>query len=246
MISCAVSGHLLTILQARHTALAAAVALGALVGPAQVGARAIEMLISRYHHPIWTMLASTILISVGIDVLWAGLPVVSAALVFYGAGIGIESIARGTLPLALFGARGYAAIMGRIAMPSLVAQSASPLLGAFLIERLGADGMLAVLLATAIIDMLTVVALFGCSRPPPLIHAPPIEAPPLATTSIKACFTCRYRGRLLELRRILTSCRIRPKREPMALSADARRMTTSAFRANSRFPSFMIVCAPAS
>ncbi len=174
MISAVVSVHLLTILQARDIALAAAVALGALVGPAQVGARAIEMLISRYHHPIWTMLASTILISVGIDVLWAGLPVVSAALVFYGAGIGIESIARGTLPLALFGARGYAAIMGRIAMPSLVAQSASPLLGAFLIERLGADGMLAVLLATAIIDMLTVVALFGCSRPPPLIHAPPM------------------------------------------------------------------------
>jgi hypothetical protein len=35
--------------------LAAAVALGALVGPTQVAARAIEMLISRYHHPLWTM-----------------------------------------------------------------------------------------------------------------------------------------------------------------------------------------------
>jgi predicted MFS family arabinose efflux permease len=161
MISAVVSVHLLTILQARDIALAAAVALGALVGPSQVGARAIEMLVSRYHHPVWTLLASTIFVAVGVGTLWMGLPVVSAALVFYGAGIGLESIARGTLPLAIFGERGYAATMGRIAMPSLIAQAASPSLGALLIERVGADGTLAVLFATAIIDLLLAVALFG-------------------------------------------------------------------------------------
>ncbi len=90
MISTAVSVHLLTILQDRGVALAAAVALGAVVGPSQVGARAIEMLISRYHHPIWTMVASTVLVATGIGALWAGLPLVSAALVFYGGGIGIK------------------------------------------------------------------------------------------------------------------------------------------------------------
>ena len=105
MISALVSVHLLTILQARDIALAAAVALGAMVGPAQVGARAIEMLIGRYHHPIWTKVASTLFVAIGVGALWAGLPIISAALVFYGAGIGIESIARGTLPLALFGER---------------------------------------------------------------------------------------------------------------------------------------------
>jgi MFS family permease len=52
MISALLSVHLLTILQARDIALAAAVALGAVVGPAQVGARAIEMMLSRFHHPI--------------------------------------------------------------------------------------------------------------------------------------------------------------------------------------------------
>jgi hypothetical protein len=83
-----------------------------------------------------------------------GLPVISAALVFYGAGIGLESIARGTLPLAIFGEKGYAAIMGRIAMPSLIAQAASPSLGALLMERIGADGTLAILFATAIVDLL--------------------------------------------------------------------------------------------
>jgi len=103
MISALLSIHLLTILQARDIALAAAVALGAIVGPSQVGARAIEMLISRFHHPIWTKFASTVFVAIGVGLLWLGLPIVAAALIFYGAGIGIESIARGTLPLAVFG-----------------------------------------------------------------------------------------------------------------------------------------------
>ena len=161
MISTVVSVHLLTILQARDIALAAAVALGMIVGPAQVVARAVEMLIGRYHHPIWTMMASTIFVAIGVGALWAGLPIVSAALVFYGAGIGIESIARGTLPLALFGDERYASIMGRIAMPSLIAQAASPSVGALFMDRLGADGTLLVLFATAIIDVLLMVALLA-------------------------------------------------------------------------------------
>jgi MFS family permease len=161
MISALFSVHLLTILQSRGITLAAAVALGAMVGPCQVGARAIEMVISRNHHPIWTKLASTIFVATGIAMLWAGLPIVSAALVFYGAGIGIESIARGTLPLALFGARRYAAIVGRIAMPSLVMQAASPSLGSVLIERLGANGALGTLFAVAIVNVLLVIVLFG-------------------------------------------------------------------------------------
>ena len=161
MISTVVSVHLLSILRARDIALAAAVALGAMVGPSQVGARAIEMLISRYHHPIWTMVASTLFVAFGVGALWGGLPIISAALVFYGAGIGIESIARGTLPLALFGEDRYPAIMGRIAMPSLIAQAVSPSLGALLLARFDASGTLAALFATAILDVLLVVALFA-------------------------------------------------------------------------------------
>ncbi len=69
MISAMLSVHLLTILQAREIALAAAVALGAIVGPSQVGARAIEMLISRFHHPIWTKFASTLFVATGVGLL---------------------------------------------------------------------------------------------------------------------------------------------------------------------------------
>jgi predicted MFS family arabinose efflux permease len=172
MISTMVSVHLLTILQTRDIALAAAVALGALVGPSQVGARAVEMLINRYHHPIWTLQAATVFVAVGVGVLWAGWPVVSAALVFYGAGIGIESIARGTLPLAIFGRTGYAAIIGRIAMPTLIAQAASPSLGALLLGKLGAHGTLAALLAAAVLGVAVAATLLILLRSSPHHGAP--------------------------------------------------------------------------
>jgi MFS family permease len=80
MISTLLSVHLLTILQSRGVGLTAAVALGALVGPSQVGARTIEFLIARYHHPIWTKLASTLLVAVGIAALWASLPFLALGL----------------------------------------------------------------------------------------------------------------------------------------------------------------------
>ncbi|ANT54903.1 MFS transporter [Mesorhizobium amorphae] len=160
------SVYLLTILQARGIGLAAAVALGAIVGPCQVGARAIDMAISRFHHPIWTKIASTVFVAVGVGLLWANAPIVTVALVFYGAGIGLESIARGTLPLAVFGDDLYPSIMGRIAMPSLIMQAASPSLGAQLITRLGTNGALAMLFAVAIINVLLVLALFGTLEKP--------------------------------------------------------------------------------
>jgi MFS family permease len=165
MISTVVSVHLLTILQWRQIALAGAVALGALVGPTQVAARAIELLISRYHHPIWTMLAASLFVALGVGLLWAAVPIVAAALIFYGAGLGIESIARATVPLALFGHARYAGIMGRIAMPSLIAQAAAPSLGALLMERFGAAVTLGVLFVTALANVALVIVLFGMERP---------------------------------------------------------------------------------
>lgn len=159
MISTLLSVHLLTILQARDIALAAAVAFGAVVGPSQVGARAVEMAISRFHHPIWTKLVSTAFVAAGVGLLWAEFPIIAAALVFYGGGIGLESIARGTLPLAVFGAENYPSIMGRIARPSLIIQAASPSIGTILLERMGSDGTLAALFAVALANVVLAIAL---------------------------------------------------------------------------------------
>ena len=153
------SVHLLTILQAKGLALAAAVSLGALVGPSQVAARSIEMLIARFHHPIWTKIAATSLLTAGLAALWIGGPIITFALVLYGAGIGLESIARGTLPLAVFGPKSYPVIMGRIAMPSLIAQAVAPTVGALLLKGEGADRALAAFFTVAACNALLVVGL---------------------------------------------------------------------------------------
>src|SRR3569833_3353419 len=78
--------------------------------------------------------------ALGLGLFWAGVPIVALALDLYGAGIGLESIARATLPLALFGAANYAPIMGRLAMPSLIAQAAAPSRGAVRGAGRGAGG----------------------------------------------------------------------------------------------------------
>lgn len=164
MTSALLSVHLLTVLQARDIVPAVAVALGAIVGPSQVAARAVEMLVSRFHHPIWTKLTSTICVAAGVGLLWINVPIAAAALIFYGAGIGLESIAKGTLPLAVFGSRQYPTVVGRIAMPVFIGQAASPSLGAMLIEHFGARGTLATLFAVALVNVVLVVFLLAVVR----------------------------------------------------------------------------------
>ena len=160
VISTTLSVHLLTVLQAKGLTLAAAVGLGALVGPSQVAARTVEMAVARYHHPIWTKVASTSLVATGLAALWLDAPIIPLALALYGAGIGLESIARGTLPLAIFGPERYPVIMGRIAMPSLIAQAAAPSIGAALIEAGGVGGAMAVFVASAAINVILASSLF--------------------------------------------------------------------------------------
>jgi hypothetical protein len=157
-ITSMLSVHLLNILQASGMTLAAAIAFGALVGPSQVGARAVEMVVARYHHPIWTKIASVTFVALGVWALYAGLPIIPVALMLYGAGIGLESIARGTLPLALFGSEGYATLMGRLAMPSLLAQAAAPSIGAFLLTHWGVSITVGTLAGIALLNVL----LAGC------------------------------------------------------------------------------------
>jgi hypothetical protein len=165
MLSTVISVHLLTMLQAHGMALGAAVALGAMIGPSQVGARFIEMLVSRYHHPIWTKVVSVSLVLVGLGLFWAGIPILAPALMLYGAGIGLESIARATLPLALFGAANYAPTMGRLAMPSLIAQAVAPALGALLIQFLGVEGALGTIVTVAVANLGLVLVLVAMTAP---------------------------------------------------------------------------------
>lgn len=160
-----VSVHMLTLLQARGITMAAAVGLGTLIGPSQVGARVVEMALARRrHHPVWTLIVSTVLAAAGFFLLFGQELLVAVGLVAYGAGAGIRSIARGTVPLALFGRDGYATLMGRLAMPLMLAQAVSPTLGAFLLDGMGAGATLFVLTAVAVVNVLTALPLVGYAR----------------------------------------------------------------------------------
>lgn len=158
--------HLLIFLQAKGVTFAEAVTLGTLFGPAQVGARFVERIFGERYHPIWTMVVSCGLMAAGLLLLVVTFPILAAAIVIYAGGYGIMWIARGTLPLALFGPARYATLMGRLAFPSLIVQALAPSAGALVIESFGAGTTVAMLTAFAIGNAVLVGLLWAiCRRP---------------------------------------------------------------------------------
>lgn len=156
--------HLLILLKARGLDSAAAVALGTLFGPAQVGARVVEKLFGSRYHPYWTMVAACALMLSGLILLAVNAPILLIAIVLYGAGYGVSWIARGTLPLALFGAERFPRLMGRLAFPSLIVQALAPSAGALLIDRAGADSAIAVLCGFAGLNCVLIALLRPAAR----------------------------------------------------------------------------------
>jgi hypothetical protein len=59
----------------------------------------------------------------------------------HGAGNGIMTIAKGTLPLALFGHQGYGARQGWLTLPARVTQAAAPFLFGIALQRWGAGAL---------------------------------------------------------------------------------------------------------
>ena len=159
-----VGAHLVTLLQARGLELSAAVALGMFIGPSAVGARFIEMLAGDRYHPIWTMIASAALVAVGATLFLTDALGFATAIILYAAGNGIGSIAKGTLPLALFGSVRYPALMGRLALPIMAAMALSPYLGAVAFQHGGATWTFALLLGMALSNVALVAILWLLSR----------------------------------------------------------------------------------
>jgi predicted MFS family arabinose efflux permease len=137
-VSTAMAAHLPTLLQAHGASLAAAVAAGALIGPAQVGARLFEFGLLRRWHPLLTARLAVAAHPVGALVLaLAGAPAAAAFTLLHGAGNGILTITKGTLPLALFGPMGYGARQGLMLVPARFAQAAAPWLFGLCLEHWG-------------------------------------------------------------------------------------------------------------
>jgi MFS family permease len=134
----AMAAHFPRILEAAGATSVQAVAAGALIGPAQVAARIVEAsLLSRYHPLVSTRLACLMHPIGAVIVAIMGGGAASAFAIFHGAGNGILTIARGTLPLAIFGPQNYAYRLGIIGAPARMAQAAAPLAFGLLIDTMG-------------------------------------------------------------------------------------------------------------
>jgi len=140
------SAHLLAIFGRSGIDAGTVVMIGALFGPAQVGARIIEFAFGRDVHPLWVARgALTALLCAFAMLALAGIsvPVAAAFAVMFGGANGLITIARGAVPLTLFGAAGYGRLMGRIAKPFLMMQAVAPLVMAFIVERVSDGAALA-------------------------------------------------------------------------------------------------------
>ncbi len=141
-VSTAMAAHLPRLLQACGVGLAAAVAIGALVGPAQVAGRLLEFGVLRRLHPLLSARLAALAHPVGaLALLLAGAPLAPLFAVLHGAGNGILTIAKGTLPLALFGPAGYGARQGLLMVPSRFAQALAPVLFGLCLDRWGAGAL---------------------------------------------------------------------------------------------------------
>ena len=163
--STAMASHLPGMLQAAGATLAVAVGVGALVGPAQVAGRLLEFGFLRRVHPLVSTRLATLAHPMGVLALLAAGPALAPAFaLLHGGGNGILTIAKGTLPLALFGPQGYGQRQGWLMLPSRVSQAFAPLLFGVALQALGAQALW--LTAGLGLSACAALLLLKISRPP--------------------------------------------------------------------------------
>jgi MFS family permease len=163
IVTAGMAAHFPRILEATGATQAQAIAAGALIGPAQVAARMLEASVLARLHPLVSARLATLTHPIGVAVILAagGGVAASAFAVLHGSGNGIITIARGTVPLAVFGPVNYGYRLGILGMPARFLSAAAPLGFALLIDKLGGN----VLLVTAALSLSACGALCLLSRP---------------------------------------------------------------------------------
>ncbi|WP_411879908.1 MFS transporter [Polaromonas sp. YR568] len=141
-ISTAMAAHLPRLLQAHGVPLATALVFAGLVGPAQVAGRLLEYGLLRNVHPLISARVAGSLHTLGaMAFLFFGVPAGAVFTLLHGAGNGVLTIAKGTLPLVLFGVRDYGARQGLLMVPARFAQATAPWLFGLAIDRFGAGAL---------------------------------------------------------------------------------------------------------
>jgi MFS family permease len=153
----AMAAQLPRILEAAGATTVQAISAGALVGPAQVAARVVEAGILKRYHPLVSTKLACLMHPIGAaTVAILGGAAAGVFAVFHGAGNGVITISRGTLPLAIFGPENYAYRLGIIGAGARMTQAAAPLLFGFLIDAMGSR----VLIVSSALSLVAFAALF--------------------------------------------------------------------------------------
>ncbi len=158
------AAHLPRLLERAGASPVQAIAASALVGPAQVAARLVEFVVLRRSHPLVSARIAALLHPIGAAIFAViGAPAAAAFALFYGAGNGLLTIARGTVPLAVFGPYGYGERTGLLGAPARAAQALAPLLFGLLLDAMGAS----VIIVSVALCLASFVALLclNTSRP---------------------------------------------------------------------------------
>lgn len=158
------AAHLPRLLERAGATPVQAIAASALVGPAQVAARLVEFVVLRRSHPLVSARIAALLHPIGAAIFAViGAPAAVAFALFYGAGNGLLTIARGTVPLAVFGPYGYGERTGLLGAPARAAQAVAPLLFGLLLDAMGAS----VIIVSVALCLASFVALLclNASRP---------------------------------------------------------------------------------
>jgi MFS family permease len=134
----AMAAHLPRLLEAAGATPTEAVAAAALVGPAQVAARLVEFGVLRRVHPLISARIAAVMHPLGALALGLFGPFgVAAFALLHGAGNGMITIAKGTLPLVIFGPHGFGLRSGVLSAPARITQSAAPFLFGLLLDNIG-------------------------------------------------------------------------------------------------------------
>ena len=166
-VTSAFSVHVIHVLDQWGLGEAVAVSAGALIGPAQVIARLIELLFGRQLPALTLGLGSVALLPIAFMILmFSPHGLASAALfaLFYGASNGLLTIVRGLVPLALFGPEGYGRRLGLVSGPSLAVKAIAPMMIGAVLTGYGVGMVLWIASACAALALIAMAALYASQR----------------------------------------------------------------------------------
>lgn len=168
-LNTAMSAHMIGLLGGLGVTAAVAVWISTLRGVGQSLARLADVLFGRRLHPLDLNLAAVAVLPLCFLAGLASGELVLAAIVFaffYGAGNGLATITRGTLPLVLFDPRTYGSLVGRLLVPSFLLSAVAPVAYALVIERFGDTAALHLSILVALVALVASALLRRFFAPP--------------------------------------------------------------------------------